>query len=186
MAITTCSSPGPSAATNASASTRLGNEIKISVTRISTASTLPPKYPAVTPSSNPKGPTVTDTSSTIYSVMREPYTRRLKISRPNSSVPNQCRAFGATSALLRSCTSGLYGAISGAKAATISSSRTIPPPIAVSGLRAILPTKPAPRFRLRLIRWRLSRLAAPSGVSRETVMISSSGQRVDTACRRAG
>ena len=43
MAMMALVMPGPSAATKASASTRLGSDRKMSVTRISTASTQPPK-----------------------------------------------------------------------------------------------------------------------------------------------
>ncbi|MNT87635.1 hypothetical protein D3C72_2280780 [compost metagenome] len=43
MATTACSRPGPSAAMNARASTRLGNEMKMSVMRMNTVSTMPPK-----------------------------------------------------------------------------------------------------------------------------------------------
>ncbi|MNE72924.1 hypothetical protein D3C80_1689040 [compost metagenome] len=43
MATTACSRPGPRAAMNASARTRLGKEMKISVMRMKTVSTTPPK-----------------------------------------------------------------------------------------------------------------------------------------------
>ncbi|MDT4887555.1 hypothetical protein FQZ97_1240180 [compost metagenome] len=43
MAITACSSPGPRAAMNANARTRLGKEMKMSVMRMNRLSTQPPK-----------------------------------------------------------------------------------------------------------------------------------------------
>ena len=85
---------------------------------------------------NPIGPTMTVTRVMMYRVMREPYTSRLKISRPYSSVPNQCAAPGACKALARFCTTGSWVAIQGAKAATTTSSKATSRPARVIGLRS--------------------------------------------------
>ncbi|MNH24727.1 hypothetical protein D3C81_2230460 [compost metagenome] len=57
------------------------------------------------------------------------------MSRPYSSVPNQCAAPGACRALARFCTTGSWVAIHGAKVATTISSTATSSPARVMGLR---------------------------------------------------
>ena len=101
IAITAFSMPGPSAATKASARISFGKARKMSVVRISTASTQPPAEPATGPTSSPTGAASTATSTTTNSVMREPWISRERMSRPWSSVPNQCAAEGGSSLSVR-------------------------------------------------------------------------------------
>ena len=82
MAITAFSMPGPSAATNASARISRGNARKMSVIRINTASSQPPAYPATVPTTSPIGAASMATSTTTYSVIREPWMMRDRMSRP--------------------------------------------------------------------------------------------------------
>ena len=65
MARIAFSSPGPRAATSASARIRRGKARKTSVIRISTLSTTPPTYPATVPTSRPTGTTMIPTSPTM-------------------------------------------------------------------------------------------------------------------------
>src|SRR6266849_5144873 len=60
---------------------------------------------------------------------RAPYSRRDRMSRPNSSVPNKCAAPGACSRVSSVTVYGLYGARNGAKiAATTRTRMTTAPP----------------------------------------------------------
>ena len=82
-----------------------GKHIMISVIRMITLSTTPPYRPAMEPSSTPmtslnmvaKIPTLIDT--------RPPQARRVRISRPSSSVPSRCCAVGALSIFIMSMVS---------------------------------------------------------------------------------
>ncbi len=64
--------PGPSAATNASASSSFGTARNTSVMRMKMRSTHPPAVPETAPMISPIGAEVTITSPTISSVSREP------------------------------------------------------------------------------------------------------------------
>jgi hypothetical protein len=76
MAMMALSMPGPSAEVSASARIRRGNARKMSVTRISAASTQPPAYPAMAPISRPSGPVMIATSRMMRNATREPQTSR--------------------------------------------------------------------------------------------------------------
>ena len=88
MEITALTRFGPSIPAMAMARTRPGNEIFISAIRMITASTTPPKYPAITPKNVP----ITKITATRHKVMiREvlvPKITRERRSRPSLSVPN--------------------------------------------------------------------------------------------------
>ena len=62
----------------------------MSTTRIITASTLPPRKPAVAPQAMPRLTEVSVAISPTISEMRPPIRQRTSRSRPDSSVPNQC------------------------------------------------------------------------------------------------
>ena len=84
----------PSMPATAMASTRPGKAIIMSATRMITASTQPPKYPASMPRKEP----ITNTTATSMNVedsdVRAPYSTRTKMSRPILSVPKGCSALG--------------------------------------------------------------------------------------------
>jgi hypothetical protein len=88
---------GPSTATTAIASRSPGNASSVSITRLITSSTRPPKYPATEPS---VVPTTADTSTTVSPTaneIRAPATMRDRMSRPSSSRPKRCVALGPAS-----------------------------------------------------------------------------------------
>ena len=95
MEITAFTRFGPSIPAIAIASTRPGKEIIISAIRMITPSTIPPKYPAITPRNVP----ITKITATRHNVMtREvlvPKITRDSKSRPSLSVPNGCAELGA-------------------------------------------------------------------------------------------
>ena len=71
----------------------------------------------------------------IRMVSRAPNTTRLKTSRPNSSVPNQCAPPGGESRLPAPICRGSNGAIHEASTATITSAATMHNPTTPLGLR---------------------------------------------------
>jgi hypothetical protein len=73
---------------------------------------------------------------TISSVMREPYTTRLQMSRPSSSVPIQFSPLGGLNLSDRLCAVGECVAIHGANSANNIRSRTIAAPATASGLES--------------------------------------------------
>ena len=135
MATTAFSMPGPRAAAKASAMTRRGKARKMSVTRISTVSIMPPKYPATVPMTRPTGSTMIDTRKMMVSVMRLPWTMREKMSRPSSSVPNQCSWEGGSRRAVSVCPKGDWAVSQGARTAMTISASTTTRPATASGLR---------------------------------------------------
>ena len=71
-AIVVLSTPGPSMATIASASSRYGKARRISTLRMSTASSQPPVKPASVPSSRPPTSAINIESTLTSSATREP------------------------------------------------------------------------------------------------------------------
>ena len=74
---------------------RPGMERKISRMRMMNRSTLPPKKPQTAPIGMPTSKDSATVAKPIASEYRAPYMTRENRSRPMSSVPNQCAAFGA-------------------------------------------------------------------------------------------
>src|ERR1700722_15152582 len=108
-----------------------GNEKRASIVRMITESTAPRKNPAI----SPRGMATTAARATISNdtrnEIRAPQIRRLRMSRPRSSVPSQCEAEGPALTALMSWASGACGATGGAKmAATITISRKPSPAMA--------------------------------------------------------
>ena len=91
-----------------------------------TASTFPPKYPAHTPIVYPITVAIICETTPTLKEIRQPYTILEKISRPKSSVPNQCWALGGIKRSVKTWASGSYGAIHGANKATKHKIITIP------------------------------------------------------------
>jgi len=78
----------PSAVTMMSASSRVGKAISMSAHRMMAVSTAPPRVPAKMPSGTPtRKPQNTEARPTC-SETRAPQMMRLRMSRPNSSVPS--------------------------------------------------------------------------------------------------
>ena len=94
MAMAVVTVPAPSREEIATASISPGMAWRISVIRMITESTLPPKKPAIQPI---RPPTIRDRMIASRDTSRDtrpPYTIRLKISRPMASVPSRCCAEG--------------------------------------------------------------------------------------------
>ncbi len=89
--------------------------------------------PSGTPSTNANATEARPTSSET----RAPQMMRLRMSRPNSSVPSQCRstAPGPLSTASENCADGLSGAMSGAAAATTIMTTAIASPIPMGSQR---------------------------------------------------
>ena len=119
MARISLTSEPPSAVTMISASSRVGKAISMSAPRMMSVSTRPPerrrRCPAAPPARRPKTTEASPTSSDT----RAPQMMRLRMSRPNSSVPSRWRstAPGPLSTASENCADGLMGAMSGAAAA---------------------------------------------------------------------
>ena len=124
MAITAFSMPGPNAAAKASARISRGNARKMSVSRIRTASTQPPKYPAGSPISRPIGTTIRLTSTTMVSVMRAPNAMRAMMSRPSSSVPKGCAQENGCNRSSSTWVSAVDGSATNGAAMAITTNRT--------------------------------------------------------------
>src|SRR6266849_9785783 len=110
----------PSAVTMMSASSRVGNAISMSALRMMAVSRAPPRVPARMPSGTPtRKPQNTEARPTC-SETRAPQMMRLRMSRPNSSVPSRWRstAPGPLSTASEYCADGLSGAMRGAAAAS--------------------------------------------------------------------
>src|SRR5215204_1661597 len=106
-------------------------------------------------------------------VTRPPYRMRLRMSRPNSSVPNGLAAEGGRSRCPMFWRSGLRGASSGAAMAASSSSATIARP-SVSGQRRRIQTRMPPRRP-----WRAAtRPAGTSAVAAVGVVVTSATTRL--------
>ncbi len=114
----------PNSAATVSARTRGGKENRASISRMTVVSNQPRKYPAINPIGRATTMAIPTISKVARSETRAPQMRRLKMSRPRSSVPSQCAPDGAALRALRSAKFGLYGAINGAAiAATVSKIR---------------------------------------------------------------
>src|ERR1700761_712907 len=122
MAIIELVSPGPSAATMISASSRYGNASSTSTSRITTASTRPAKKPATSPMEQPSTSASPSATTTASSAVRVPNITRLNMSRPYWSAPNQWSADGGDRAADKSWSYGSNGA--NHPAATVSSRKT--------------------------------------------------------------
>src|SRR5450631_3229604 len=79
---------GPSAAAMPSASRMAGNDIRASISRMIAPSSLR-NCAAITPMTALHRPEATQTAKPTDSEIRAPYSTRVKMSRPNMSVPNQ-------------------------------------------------------------------------------------------------
>ena len=134
------------------ANSRPGIDSMMSTMRMHTASTQPPKAPATRPSAMPNvAPMISDTTP-ITRDWRAPHTRRLNTSRPSWSMPSQCSAdgpglFPGVTWSSQVLAPGSYGAMSGAKIATIRKNAMRVVPMMASGLWRRVRT--ASRHRLR-------------------------------------
>src|SRR5207249_5756367 len=133
MTGTTLRKLGSDTATTTTAMRIVGSERPMSVSRMSTASVRPPRYPETRPSSVPSVPATPMATSETTSEIRLPQMMRLSTSRPKRSVPSGCSGLppsiqiGGIDFLMRSPSVGLWGARYGANpAATTSAARTRP------------------------------------------------------------
>src|SRR5690554_3434724 len=109
---------GPSKAEAVMAKIKNGKLKKTSARRIIKTSIRPPKYPAKAPSTRPILKEIdTDTKPTDSEIL-PPYRVRAKMSRPISSVPNQCSAEGGWLRARKSARLGSYGVSQGAHKAS--------------------------------------------------------------------
>ena len=120
--------PGPKMAMMATASSKEGNAIMMSIRRMMPAPSILGKNAASNPSTIPGNRAASTENMPTSNDVRAPKSRRLSTSRPASSVPSKnfhdppsCQA-GARAMASRYCSIGLCGAIRGAKmaASTIS------------------------------------------------------------------
>src|SRR4051812_18649276 len=123
-----------------------GNAITRSVSRITVSPTQRPKYPAASPSSPPTTSDSPTSSSASGTVTWAPASTRLKTSRPNSSVPNQCPPSGACRRG-KSWASGSNGHSTGPSAATTIQSAATTVPVTPSGVRHACGTRVRNRTR---------------------------------------
>ena len=79
-----------------------GNASMTSAMRMITASVRPPLYPAIMPSIAPASMEITVGTMPTSSDTREPYSIRVRTSRPASSVPSRCARDGGARRLCRS------------------------------------------------------------------------------------
>ena len=131
MAMAASLTSAPSSAATVRARISGGNEKRASIVRMITESTAPRKNPAIRPSGMATTAARPTISNAARSEMRAPQMRRLRMSRPRSSVPSQCEADGPALTALMSWAFGGCGATSGAKmAATITIRRKTRPAMA--------------------------------------------------------
>ena len=106
MAIAASLMSAPSNAATVRARTSGGNENSASIVRMITESTAPLKNPAI----RPRGMAMTAARPTISNAarneIRAPQMRRLRMSRPRSSVPSRWESDGPALMALMSCASG--------------------------------------------------------------------------------
>src|SRR5262245_35999932 len=116
-------STGPRTAMFAIPSRPPGNAISPSSTRMIMVSVSPPRYPAMRPSGTPRAAAVPIEITPTRTETDAPWTIRLRMSRPRSSVPRRCRALGP---VRRSTfiSVGEYGASHGAATAASATSPT--------------------------------------------------------------
>ena len=110
----------PRAATIIRARSNVGKAMSISVRRMISIATLPPRNPAVIPNGTPSAKPTTTAARPTCKETRAPQIIRLSRSRPNSSVPRRCfpPAPGPLRTYAENCSEGLKGAHHGARAAT--------------------------------------------------------------------
>ena len=126
---------GPSADVMAIARISAGNARSASIPRMMMRSNLPPRYPAASPSDVPTSSPMDTLMRPTDSEIREPQSTRENTSRPRSSVPSQCVAFGDWSESMTFTLIGSNGAMIGANAATKSHASTMSPPTIMRGFR---------------------------------------------------
>src|SRR5712692_1883895 len=121
--------PGPSAAMMATARRKYGKASSVSMDRMMSWSTQRPMKPARSPHSEPTRAARAVAVRPTTREMRAPKRRRLRRSRPNSSVPSGCPAvrMGARRRAV-SMTSGSRGASHGASTASTAMTATSPRP----------------------------------------------------------
>ena len=119
--------PGPSDAVMAIANRMGGNAMVRSTSRISTASSQPPKKPEMAPMIVPTMTEATITIAATGNEMRAPHNARVNTSRPSASVPIRCVQLGDSSRA-SPCSSGSYGVHSGRVIATITHAASIANP----------------------------------------------------------
>src|SRR5215813_9697901 len=130
---TTLRKLGSDTATMTTAMRMVGSDRPMSVSRMSSASTSPPRYPEIRPSSVPSVPATPMATSETSSEMRLPQMTRLSTSRPKRSVPSRWSAFppsiqiGGIDFLTMSPAVGLCGARYGANTAVTTRAARIAP-----------------------------------------------------------
>src|SRR5581483_3240555 len=102
-------SPPAKTAMKPSASSIPGKANKASLMVINTRSVQPRRNPAKVPNKAPAVMAQDTVAQPIPTLMRAPAMALLRTSRPNSSVPNQCRHEGGAKGALRSIARGPYG-----------------------------------------------------------------------------
>src|SRR5437867_5434189 len=133
MTSTTLRKLGSDTATITTAMRIVGSERPMSVSRMSTASVRPPRYPETRPSSVPSVPATPMATSETTSEIRLPQMMRLSTSRPKRSVPSGCSGsprsiqMGGIDFLTRSPSVGLWGARYGANSAVTTSAPRMRP-----------------------------------------------------------
>ena len=131
MAMAASLTSAPNSAATVRAMMSGGKEKRASIVRMITESIAPRKNPATRPSGMAMTAARPTISNDERSEMRAPQIKRLRMSRPRSSVPSQCEMDGPALMALMSVASGGCGAISGAQmAATIRMSRKSRPAMA--------------------------------------------------------
>src|SRR5215211_7481724 len=142
MATTAALRPAPTIAATTRASRMPGKPNTTSKARATTASSQPPRQAAVTASSTPAVVARAVTTSGPSTAVREPQTRRARMSRPLESVPRGCSADGGAKLFARSTSAGSSTGSSGAMTMTIA--KAAPAPAPRPGL-SCRPSQPHPR-----------------------------------------
>src|SRR5450631_357834 len=135
---------GPSAAAMPSASRMAGNDIRASISRMIAPSSLR-NCAAITPMTALHRPEATQTAKPTDSEIRAPYSTRVKMSRPNMSVPNQNASEGGRKRKRTRIAEGSTGEISGASRAANISTRMMQKPIMKERWRSRRCQMPWPR-----------------------------------------
>lgn len=89
---------GPSIVTSTIRSTKSGIDMNMSVTRMIALATHPPKYPAITPRTVPRPELIATAASATAIETRPPTRTRVRMSRPNVSVPSGWAGLGPSRA----------------------------------------------------------------------------------------
>src|SRR5581483_3030518 len=101
-----------------------GNARSVSTIRMTTAAPTPRVNPDQSPSGTPTTQAATVELKATSAVLRNPNTRRLKMSRPSSSVPNRYTAPGGENRCAMLTFSGSNGTIQGESTAITTTSST--------------------------------------------------------------